>query len=185
MKRIFSASMLIVLSLLCLVLCGCDSVGGAKYTTDYTTDYTDKYTDEYIDESINKTVETALGDTGFSVQLPADAGFAQQESEKHEFFGTGIMDGSFAIMANRDEKGDYNMETYAKELAEVNGAEGAKIAADGNYYFTRSDGEYTFYTAMRQTEESFCRITFYCFTKDWTKFESRFVEWATTIRYNK
>ena len=138
----------------------------------------------YIDESINKTVETVLGDTGFSVQLPADAGFAQQASEKHEFFGTG-MNGSFAIMASRDEKGDYNMETYAKELAEVNGAEEAKIAADGNYYFTRSDGQYTFYTALRQTEENFCRITFYCFTKDRTEFESLFVEWATTIRYNK
>lgn len=176
MKKVFSISMLIVVSLLCFILYGCSSSGGVKNPNNDT--------DQYPVESVNKTVETALGDTGFSVELPAEAGFEQQASENHEFFGTG-MEGSFAIMASRDEKGDYDMETYASTIAELNGAEDPKIAADGNFYLIRSDGKYTFYTALRQNEEHFCRISFYCFSEDWTEFESLFAEWATTIRYNK
>lgn len=180
MKRIVCVSVSIVVLLLCFLLCGCNRSGDASYPDPDT----ENYTDESTDESINQTIETALGDTGFSVKLPADANFQEQASEKHEFFGTG-MNGSFAIMASRDEKGDYDMASYANEIARLNDAEDPKIAADGNYYLIRSDDKYTFYTALRQTEEQFCRITFYCFTEDWTEYESLFAEWATTIRYNK
>jgi len=135
-------------------------------------------------EPIEEDIAIPLGNTGVTVEIPSKYGFEAKTSERNDFFGRSS-NGDWCIIVNHDEKGDYSLEEYAQEVAEANGASKAKLAADGNYYFEYINGDYHFYTAVRQNDEYYYRVAFYCFEDLWSQYESEFSDWATTIKLNQ
>ena len=122
-----------------------------------------------------------LGNTGITVEIPSEYGFEAKKSEKNDFYGLSSSE-EWAIIVNHDDKDGYTLEEYAQAVAISNNAGKAKIASDGNYYFEYKNGEYHFYTAIRQNDKYYYRVAFYCFEEDWSKYESIFADWSTTIR---
>lgn len=153
--------LLCLVLVLCLAACALVGCGGPEETTP-------------------RDMEIALGDTGVRVTLPADLGFAQQESSLNDYFGVGAS-GEWCIIVNQDEKSDYTLKEYAELTAEANGSDRAQQDADGNYYFIYENEEYHFYTAVRETADSYYRVAFYCFKDVWSSYGDRFAQWATTI----
>lgn len=137
-----------------------------------------------IDNGAQESLTMPLGDTGITFELPSKYGFEAQTSENNDFFGLGD-GGNWAIIANHEDKEGYTLEEYAQAAAEANKAGEAKIASDGNYYFEYENGDYHYYTAVRQDNENYYRVAFYCFKEDWSDYESKFADWATTIKLNQ
>ena len=102
-------------------------------------------------------------------------------SEKNDFFAQGD-GGNWAVIVNHEDKEGFTLEEYAQTCAEANNAGEAKIAADGNYYFEYENEGHHFYTAVRQNNQYYYRVAFYCLKEDWSLLESNFAEWATTIK---
>lgn len=158
MKKFFCA--VLALSLFAGIFAGCGNAGGeTKPAPD---------------------MEFKLGETGVVVTLPGDLGFGQMESSLNDYFGVGG-NGEWCIIVNQDEKSDYTLEEYAKLTAEANDSNRVQKDADGNYYFIYKNDEYHFYTAIRETQDSFYRVAFYCFKDVWGNYSERFAQWATTI----
>ncbi len=142
-------------------------------------------TDARDSTEASKTIEKniiKLGDLNVTVQLPEGHGLNQQESTRNDYFATSL-NGNYAVIANLDEKEDfdYTLEAYTKSTAEANKAEILDTTDAGHYYFTYKDADYHYYVSIRQAEEGFYRVTFYCFEKDWVAFEQLFSLWSGTI----
>ena len=126
-----------------------------------------------------------LGDTGISVKLPSEYGFEAKTSELNDFFGYSANE-EWSIIVNHEEKEDFTgIDQYAQASAIANEAGDAKLASDGNYYFEYTNSGYHFYTAVRQNDKYYYRVAFYCLEEDWSKYESEFAEWATTIKFEQ
>ena len=132
-------------------------------------------------ETVPAEMEYQLDDTGASIVLPTELGFERMESELNDYFGIGA-NGEWCIIVNRDEKTEYTLEDYAKESAKVNNADDALKDADGNYYFIYETEEYHFYTAVREGQQYYYRVAFYCFNDVWDSYKDRFSTWASTIQ---
>lgn len=122
-----------------------------------------------------------LGETGVTIEIPSEYGFEAKTSKLNDFFGQSA-NGEWSIIVNHDDKEGYNLEEYAQAVAEANDAGESKLAADGNYYFEYVNGDYHFYTAIRQNNKYYYRVAFYCFNDDWSKYEGNFADWARTIK---
>ena len=127
----------------------------------------------------------SLGDTGITVELPSEYKFKEKTSKINDYFGQAFS-GEWSIIVNHEEKDDFaGLDEYAQASAKANNAGKAKLASDGNYYFEYKNGEYHFYTAVRQNNKYYYRIAFYCFEEDWLKYKDNFEKWATTIKLEK
>lgn len=128
-----------------------------------------------------------LGDTGATVVIPAEMGFETYQSEINDFYGGGP-NGEWRIIANTDLKADYEGYTFAEFVENTALANNGTAAQDdnGNYYFTYensgNDGQkYKFYTAVREGETEYYRVSFYCFANLWDYYSVKFADWAATI----
>lgn len=147
---------------------------------------TDKTSSPEQDE-ISEDFAIPLGDTGVKVAIPAEMGFEMYESERNDYYGGGP-NGEWRIIVNAEPKSDYadcTLADYAGLSAKANNGEVAQDA-DGNYYFTYTNAvspaeSYTFYTAVRENEDKYYRVAFYCFSELWDVYSPMFSEWATTI----
>lgn len=148
---------------------------------------TEENTSSPEQDEITEDFAIPLGDTGVKVAIPAEMGFERYESELNDFYGGGA-NGEWRIIVNAEPKSDYadcTLADYASLSAKANNGESAQDA-DGNYYFTYtnavSPGEvYKFYTAVREGEDKYYRVAFYCFSEFWDNYSGKFSEWATTI----
>ena len=124
----------------------------------------------------------SLGETGISLKLPSKYGLKARTSKINDYFGEST-NREWAIIVNHEEKDIYaDIDEYAQTSAVANKAGKAKIESDGNYYFEYKNGEYHFYTAVRQNEKYYYRIAFYCYEEEWSEYQDDFEEMATTIR---
>ena len=135
-------------------------------------------------EEITQDVEVvALGDTGVTLVLPIDQGFLSQESQHNDFFGGGA-NGQWCVIVNKDEKEDISIAEYVQATADANASE--RIGQDdyGNYYFIHLNkaDECQFYTAVRESEDGFYRIAFYCSVEKWPYYMEEFAQWSATIQ---
>lgn len=130
-----------------------------------------------------------LGDTGATVVIPAKMGFEVQESEMNDFYGLGA-NKEWAIIANVDLKSDYpdyTLAEYASLTAQANKGSTPGQDLNGNYYFTyvRDMGDndvYKYYTAIRESDTGYIRVSFYCFEDAWDTYRPQFKDWAETIK---
>ena len=138
-------------------------------------------------EALSENLVIPLGDTGVTVEIPGDAGFERFESELNDFFG-GSPGGVWLVIANVEPKSDYpdcTLADYVALSALANEAEFGQDS-DGNYFFTytkeHSASEiYKFYTAVRENDEQYYRIAFYCLDLFWEDYGQQFAAWAKTI----
>lgn len=135
-------------------------------------------------EPIEENLTIPLGDTGITFELPSEHAFEGKTSENNDFYGQGDS-GNWAIIVNHEDKEGFTLEEYAQACAEANNAGEAKIASDGNYYFEYENGEYHNYTAVRQNNQYYYRVSFYCMKEYWSEYESDFADWATTIKLDQ
>ncbi len=136
---------------------------------------------------ISEDFKIPLGDTGAKVSIPAEMGFEAYETKLNDFYGGGP-NGEWRIIVNTDLKSDYaeyTLEEYSALNAKANNGEAAQDA-DGNHYFVyinkvSTEEIYQFYTAVREGEENYYRVAFYCFRDLWDNYSEKFAQWATTI----
>ena len=140
-----------------------------------------KQTENY--QIIEEDLTIPLGDTGITFELSSQHVFQSETSENNDFYGLGD-GGSWAIIVNHEDKEGFTLEEYAQAAAKANNAGEAKLAVDGNYYFEYVNEEqgYHYYTAVRQNDQYYYRIAFYCLKDYWLEHQSNFADWATTIK---
>ena len=124
--------------------------------------------------------EVRLGGTGASVVLPSDVGFEEQKSELNDFFGR-AGNGEWCIIVNRSDKEGFTFEEYCSETASANNAGEVLRDEAGEPYFTYMEGGYRFYAAVREGEENYYCVVFYCFNEVWDYYEDDFAIWAATV----
>ena len=173
MKKAFS-----VILVLC-ILVGLTACGGSEPVTNNPT--------VLEQETLPEDLVIPLGDTGVKVEIPGDVGFERFESELNDFFG-GSPGGTWLVIVNVEPKSDYpdcTLADYVALSAQANEAEFAQ-ESDGNYFFTytneySADEIYKFYTAVRENDEQYYRIAFYCPDFFWENYGQQFAAWAKTI----
>lgn len=139
------------------------------------------------EEAAPKDFAIPLGDTGVKIVIPSDGGFETYESELNDFLG-GNPGGTWKVIVNTEPKSDFpgcTLADYAALSAQANNGEVGQDA-DGNYYFTytneySAEEIYKFYTAVREVEDQYYRIAFYCFDSSWEELGPQFADWSTTI----
>ena len=139
------------------------------------------------EETASEDFAIPLVDTSIKIVIPSDGGFETYESELNDFSG-GNPGGTWRVIVNAEPKSDYpdcTLADYTALSAQVNEGEVGQDT-DGNYYFTytneySAEEIYKFYTAVRESEDQYIRIAFYCFDSNWEELGQQFADWAKTI----
>lgn len=112
---------------------------------------------------------------GFQVAYLSDKSFfAANREEKNLFSGTGI----------------YNLKTYTNAVLELNNKKSEIkewVTSEGQTFYSAKytsvvDGDsFSYYLVTLEGESHYYTINFGCRTKDFSKFENQYIEWAKTI----
>jgi hypothetical protein len=148
-----------------LALTGCPLGGAAEKT--FTRDgLTITLTDEFTEK------DDLDGQTVYFEALRYIATALKEEFSMFEEFGI--------------DAGNMSIDEYAELVVEVNGFNTSVVKKDGltTFKYEASVGgqDFTYFATVHKSADAFWLVQFFCETKNYASFESKFIEWAKSVK---
>jgi hypothetical protein len=84
------------------------------------------------------------------------------------------------------EASGMSLDEYAELVVELNGFNTSVVKKDGlttfNYEASVGGQDFTYFATVHKGADAFWLIQFFCETKNYASFESKFIEWAKSVK---